>query len=149
MYTETININGPQNQKHVYITLNKQSFISLMEYETPIEISRQDAKDFLKEYFKKNFHFLKKKIIRIGYITNHGTVNNNINIVLNDDNDITATEWNNIMRDPKTNKHEESGEYNNNLQGKTIYGLSIALFDLLPVSAVKPKKSRSKFKFNF
>ena len=113
----------------------------------------KDIQNYYDNYFKDNILF-KNKIVRIGYITNEGTVNLNQNVLIHGDT-VSKEELNILMRDPRTNKNEESGEYNNSLNHKYIYGLSIAIFDAEIVdsndkSKNKPKaKPRSKFNFNF
>ena len=53
-----------------------------------------------------------------------------------------------MLADPKNNKNVDSGEYNNLLNYKTLYGIVVTIFNKPKIKKTK-KKRDSIFDFNF
>lgn len=140
-----------QKQEHVYFTATEASYKSIRtdSQVKPVQVSKAIVKGWLREFL--NHHNLRNKTVRVAYITDEGEVYLNHNIITNGD--ITDSQIGFAMADPKTNVDTASGEYNNMLDGKRIYGLSIAILNNVAAkpatAAAKNNKNRSKFTFAF
>lgn len=140
-----------QAQQTIYILDNEESFKRYLAFKKendakPSRMSRDAVKLYLRDFLKDNQQLLKNKFIHVTYLTSEGNVDLNRNVITEDG--LTNQQLEALMADPKENAHMASGEYNNTLAHKTLYGVAISIFKH---SAVKPKSKGpgSKYKPNF
>lgn len=122
------------------------------EGETAKPISRETTKEYIAMFVHQNLD-LRNVSITVSYNTDEGWVYaDNVNLVGDqslEDKGLKSL----LFRDPKTNKHVQSGEYNNDIKHKKLFGVSIEVLYLnnpKPTTANQsPLAKQKKTKYNY
>lgn len=129
VYVRQIKSDDPKDktkQTTVHMFENKKSLDNIRANKPGVQISKNDSKGLIRGFLNSNASKLPGMSIAVSYFTDQGMVNLNKTVTVGDK--LTEADIDRLMGDPKTNKDQTSGEYNNELEGKTIYGVAITCF---------------------
>ena len=114
---------------------DQETYNKRKEGKTAKPISRDTTKEYIDRFVKQNPN-LQNVSITVSYNTDEGWVYlAGVDLLGSHQlNDIKAL----LFRDPSVNKNAPSGEYNNNIVGKKLFGVSIEVLQLKPQSEAVP-----------
>lgn len=139
MHTEIVE---QKNYKTVYLTESKKSFNDIFNYGKTTKLSKATVKAYISNYLKSAT--FDDNIVHITYITDNGPVDMTHNVTI--EKTVTRANLDILLADPKSNKHVASGEYNNSLENRALYGVVITIINKIKV--YKPVVNRRRMVFN-
>ena len=106
------------------------------------EIKRETTKEYISMFVKQHLD-LRNVDITVSYYTDDGMVSLE-DVKLLGDQSMKEEEIRSLLfRDPKSNATVESGEYNNDIKGKRLYGVSIKVLYLDGPNTAKDEKPKT------
>lgn len=115
--------NEHKNAKFYTLTNSKSSYDNIISNNKGSIMSRGNVKGMLREFINENKNHMKNSYVQISYITDQNLVNLPV-VAVNEWTDDTIDKF---MVDPCENYGIPSGEYNNLLTGKQLYGLHVTI----------------------
>ena len=131
-----------RNYKTVYLTQSKKSFDDIFNHGKTIRLSRDTVKKYIADYLKSIT--FDDNIVHVTYITDNGPVDTQKNVTIAKE--VKREHLDILLVDPKKNKHMASGEYNNSIENRKLYGAVITI--IYKIKIQKPAAKRKRMVFN-